>query len=84
MAAGELELNVMTPVIALELLGSLDEMARAARLFADRCIAGLSWNLETVRQHLRGSLTDAETLAAEAGYATSSERFRPSYPPLDS
>jgi aspartate ammonia-lyase len=83
-AAGELELNVMTPVIALELLGSLDEMARAARLFADRCIAGLTWNLDAVDQHLRGSLTDAVALAAEAGYATSSQRFRPNYPPLGS
>ncbi len=81
-ADGELELNVMTPVVALELLGSLNEVDRGARLFADRCVSGLRWNTEAVDQNLRGALTDAVTLAGESGYAASSRQFPPAYPPL--
>jgi aspartate ammonia-lyase len=81
-ADGELELNVMTPVVALELLGTLGEVGRAARLFADRCVAGLAWSSDRIARNLRGSLTDAVVLAEESGYATSSARFPPAYPPL--
>ena len=67
-AAGELELNVMEPVIARHLLGSLHDVGAVARIFGDRCIAGLRWNGATLAEHLGGSLQGAVEDMAEQGY----------------
>jgi aspartate ammonia-lyase len=63
-AGGELELNVMEPVIARHLLDALRDSGRVAHLFAERCLAGLRWNLDTVGEHLAGSFA-ADVLAAQ-------------------
>jgi aspartate ammonia-lyase len=68
-AAGELELNAMEPVIARHLLGSLRDVGRVAQIFADRCISGLEWNKTTLQAHLAGSLAGAVESAAELGYS---------------
>jgi aspartate ammonia-lyase len=68
-AAGEQELNVMEPVIARHLLGSMHDVGVVARIFGDRCIAGLSWNAATIAEHLDGSLQGAVEAMAEQGYA---------------
>lgn len=68
-AAGELELNAMEPVISRHLLGSLHDVGRVAEIFADRCIAGLEWNEPALRLHLAGSLGGAVESAAEVGYS---------------
>jgi len=67
-AAGELELNVMEPVIVKHLLGSLRDLEGAATIFATRCVAGLRWNLPAVEAHLKGSLAGAVEEAVERGY----------------
>jgi fumarate hydratase class II len=54
-AAGTLELNVMMPVMARNLLESIRLLANAARMLADRCIDGITANAE-----------HAETLAASS------------------
>src|SRR3954452_6444757 len=38
------ELNVMMPVMAFNILQSIELLSRAARVFADRCVAGLDVN----------------------------------------
>jgi aspartate ammonia-lyase len=58
-ADGELELNVMAPVVALHLLASLANAGRVAEIFATRCIAQLRWNQSTVAAHLAGSLAES-------------------------
>ena len=68
-AAGELELNAMEPVIARHLLGSIRDVGRVAQIFADRCVAGIEWNEPTLRAHLAGSLAGAVESAAELGYS---------------
>jgi aspartate ammonia-lyase len=68
-AAGELELNVMEPVIARHLLDSLHDVEVVARIFGARCVAGLKWNTATIEEHLRGSLLGAVEAMAEQGYA---------------
>ena len=55
-AAGELDLNVMGPVISRQLFQALTTLEEVARAFATRCLAGLRWNQATVTDHLRGSL----------------------------
>jgi aspartate ammonia-lyase len=67
-SAGELELNVMEPVIARHLLGALRELGRTIGLFSERCVAGLEWNLEAVAAQLAGSRAAAVERAARDGY----------------
>ena len=69
-AGGELELNVMEPVIARRLLEALDDAASVTRAFADRCVAGLEWVDAALSRSLRGSLGSAVERAVEAGYET--------------
>ncbi|HET7119873.1 MAG TPA: lyase family protein [Solirubrobacterales bacterium] len=73
-AAGELELNVMEPVIAKHLLGALADSGAAARLFAERCIDGLEWDSAVTEANLRGSLLAAVGEAAEVGWEAHRER----------
>ena len=67
-SAGELELNVMEPVIARHLLGGMRELGAAIELFAERCVVGLEWDLDAVATHLAGSRADAVLRAADEGY----------------
>jgi aspartate ammonia-lyase len=67
-SGGELELNVMEPVIARQLIGGLREAGRTAELFAERCVAGVEWDLERVAAQLAGSRAHAVERAAVEGY----------------
>jgi aspartate ammonia-lyase len=70
-AAGELELNIMEPIIFDALRGALLDLADAAAALCDKCVAGMSWNLETVRRHLDGSLAELVAKATRVGYDAS-------------
>lgn len=83
-AGGELELNVMEPVIARSVLESIRDLGAVARLFADRCIAGLEYDPERVAEHLAGSYEELVDLASESGYAAAAERASRSRPGRDS
>ena len=50
--SGNFQLNVMLPVIAYNLLQSIDLQARASRLLADRAIDGFEVNTERLRDAL--------------------------------
>jgi aspartate ammonia-lyase len=67
-SAGELELNVMEPVILDALVGALTDLRSAATTFASRCIDGLTWDEAAVAGHLGGSLHELVELSAEVGY----------------
>jgi aspartate ammonia-lyase len=63
-AAGELDLNVMEPVIARHLLEALEQLATVSDTFASRCLAGLAWDRASVERHLEGSrLADVERVS---------------------
>ena len=66
--AGELELNVMETAIAASLLPALEKSGRCAALFAERCIAGLTWSEERIRANLAGSLGDRVLGATLSGH----------------
>jgi aspartate ammonia-lyase len=72
-ASGELELNVMEPVVARHLLGALADVGAVAHLFADRCVAGLEWREDALAQHLSSSFADRVELARRDGYAAAYE-----------
>ena len=66
--AGNFELNVMMPVIAFNLLQSIEILANASRLMAEKCIDGLEANVERNRGLVEGSLAMCTSLAPIIGY----------------
>jgi aspartate ammonia-lyase len=66
--AGELELNAMLPLIADNLFSSLELLNRAAGVFVDRCIAGITANAEHCKAVIESSLVYATALTPYIGY----------------
>jgi fumarate hydratase class II len=62
------ELNVMMPVMAYNLLQSIELLGRAARVFADRCVAGIEANRERCESLVEQSLAMCTSLAPVIGY----------------
>jgi len=62
------ELNVGMPVMAHNLLESVRLLASAARVFADRCVAGITANEERCAALIEGSLAMCTSLAPKIGY----------------
>ena len=71
--AGQLELNVMEPVIAFSLFRSLDMLGRACRTLAERCINGITANRERCRQMVENSIGLVTALNPIIGYEKSTE-----------
>ena len=68
-AAGQLELNVMMPLVAFDLCHALDVLARAVRAFDERCARGLEPVRERARHYAERSVSLATALAPRLGYA---------------
>jgi len=66
--SGAFELNTMMPVIAYDLLASLELLAAASRNLAEQCIAGLEANQSRLFESLERSLALATSLTPEIGY----------------
>jgi aspartate ammonia-lyase len=71
--AGQLELNVMEPVIAYNLFTSLDMLGRACRTLAERCIRGITANREVCRRMVENSIGLVTALNPYIGYEKSSQ-----------
>jgi fumarate hydratase class II len=65
---GNFELNVMMPVMAHNLLQSIELLATAADVFTRRCVAGLEVDREKCRANLELSLSNCTVLAPVIGY----------------
>ena len=66
--AGNLELNVMLPVIAYNLLQSITLLASATGVFAEKCISGITANREVCAGYIEKSLALVTGLVPEIGY----------------
>jgi len=66
--AGNFELNVVLPVMAYNLLQSIDLLGSAADVFAKKCIDGISANKETCGGYIEKSLALATGLVPKIGY----------------
>ncbi|WP_027721093.1 aspartate ammonia-lyase [Maridesulfovibrio zosterae] len=71
--AGQLELNVMEPVIAASLLNSLTIMQRGFRTLADRCISGITANEDICRGYVENSIGLVTALNPYIGYEKSTQ-----------
>jgi aspartate ammonia-lyase len=71
--AGELELNVMTPLVADNLAGALELLTRAVRLLRTRCVEGLVVDRQRARALVDRSLIEATALSPYLGYDVTAE-----------
>jgi fumarate hydratase, class II len=67
-SAGNFELNVMMPVMATNLLSSLRLLASAATALADKCVAGITANVERLRRNAESSPAIVTALNPYIGY----------------
>ncbi len=70
---GQLELNVMMPVIAFNVLLSMQILTNAARVFAEKCVRGIEANREMNEYWVERSAALATALAPQIGYARAAE-----------
>ena len=67
-ASGSFELNVMMPVMARNLLESIRLLSTSSVLLADRCIAGITANVERMRTYAESSPSVVTPLNRYIGY----------------
>jgi aspartate ammonia-lyase len=72
-AAGELELNVMTPLVGLALGESFELLTRALALLRTRCVDGLRVDRRRARALVDGSVIEATALSPVLGYEVTAE-----------
>ncbi|HEX4697734.1 MAG TPA: class II fumarate hydratase [Actinomycetes bacterium] len=67
-ASGNFELNVMMPVMARNLLESISLLANASRLLADRCVDGITADVDRCRELAESSPSVVTPLNRYLGY----------------
>jgi aspartate ammonia-lyase len=71
--AGQLELNVMMPLVAYDLLHAISILARAVSQFSRKCVAGITANEERCRYFAENSTSIVTVLNPHIGYAAAAE-----------
>ncbi len=71
--AGQLELNVMMPVIAYNILWSMEILKNGLREFNKRCIAGIKADKKTCEQYAARSISLVTALTPFIGYLKAAE-----------
>jgi aspartate ammonia-lyase len=66
--AGQMELNVMTPTIAYNMLFSIQILANYIPIFTDKCVKGITVNEKRCEQYLEKNPSLATLLAPKIGY----------------
>jgi len=70
--AGQLQLNAMEPVIIYNILGSLRMLTNACNMFTERCIRGITANVEHCETLVRDSIGIVTAFSPFIGYEKSS------------
>jgi aspartate ammonia-lyase len=71
--AGQMELNVMMPVVAFNLLHELEILRTAVDAFVKFCVEGISANGERCKEYAEGSMSIVTVLNPHIGYAKAAE-----------
>jgi aspartate ammonia-lyase len=71
--AGQLQLNVMEPVIAFNLFQSLSMLTRGAAVLRERCVLGITANRERMLQMVHDSIGLVTALVPYIGYDRSTQ-----------
>ena len=72
-SAGQLELNVMMPLVAFDLCHMLEILANGVRAFDQRCARGLEADEARLRFYAERTVSLATALAPRLGYARAAE-----------
>ena len=75
---GSLDLNVMMPVIAYDLLASIEILGNACRVLAESCVRGLTANRDRCRMYAEQSGAVVTALAPAIGYDAAARIFKDS------
>jgi aspartate ammonia-lyase len=67
-AMGNLELNAFLPLIADALLGSLDLLSNACRIFRENCVAGIKADESRCRAYVQGATASLTAMVELLGY----------------
>jgi fumarate hydratase class II len=73
---GNFELNVRVPLIARNLLQSIELLTNASNTFADRCVSGITANEDRLRWTAEHTLASATALNPAIGYDAATEVVR--------
>jgi len=71
--AGQLELNVMMPILAYNLLQALGILSNGIRVFTERCVRGIEANVERCRDLALKSMGLATALNPYIGYVAAAK-----------
>jgi len=71
--AGQLQLNVMEPIISFAIFESLDMLTAAVKTLSERCIRGITVNDERCRDMVEGSIGLVTAVVPALGYEAASD-----------
>ncbi|GED28904.1 MULTISPECIES: aspartate ammonia-lyase [Brevibacillus] len=74
--AGQLELNVMEPVLVFNLLQSISIMDNAFRVFTQHCLSGIEANRERMKEYVEKSVGVITAVNPHLGYETAARIAR--------
>lgn len=77
--SGNFQLNVMLPVIAYNLLQSIELLANSARALANKCIVGMTYNREKIQFNLAQNPVLVTALNHIIGYEKSADIAKRAY-----
>ncbi len=77
--AGNFELNVMMPIMALRLLEAITFSANVVKAFTEKCIVGIEANKEHCEEMIEKSLAMVTALAPVIGYDAAAKIAKESY-----
>ena len=77
--AGNFELNVMMPIMALRLLETITFSASVVKAFTEKCIVGIEANKEHCEEMIEKSLAMVTALAPVIGYDAAAKIAKESY-----
>lgn len=77
--AGQLELNVMEPVIAYSLFQSISMLRNACFTLADKCVSGITANADRCRELVEQSIGLVTALVPFLGYEACSEAAKEAF-----
>ncbi|MCK4259700.1 MAG: aspartate ammonia-lyase [Halanaerobiales bacterium] len=70
--AGQLELNVMCPVLVFNLLQSIEILKNVVQVFADKCVVGIKANVERCSSLVENSVGVITAINPHVGYEVAS------------
>ena len=72
-AGGNFELNTMKPVMAYNILQSIEILANSVDSFTDKCLLGIASNTDRIKKILDQNLMLVTALAPKIGYDKAAE-----------